>query len=407
MKKYLVLLFAIPSILNAQYDFDATILGSVGYAQGIDGFAATWIKNIKDDLKANFIYTRNGLIDYSNIDGDVQAVMKNPNKSAGKVSILFEHLWYLGNTPAAYVPQNSIVKIAYSMIESSRIPKEWVTILNQQFDAVVIPDPFLVKVYQDSGVKIPIFILPCGIHLDEFYNASKVSHKEFIFGMSAGFEARKNHAMLIEAFIQEFRRDNNVKLKIHGRFGDPHLKHAIIEKIKKIRPGKIELTSETFTRKDYVQFYANLDCYVFISKGEGFSISPREAMALGIPCILTNNTAHTTLCNTQLVYSIPAPYVEPAVYPIFGQVCGHYLNCRIKDVRLALRNVYNNYAVFTERASALREWVKQYDYKQMKKKYITLLKPKKVILGEYNIIEDEYLMTNSPALYAKYQKVIN
>ena len=54
------------------------------------------------------------------------------------------------------------------MLESTRIPDEWVNILNKKFDLVIVPDEFYESVYYSSGVKIPIFVLAHGIHLEDF-----------------------------------------------------------------------------------------------------------------------------------------------------------------------------------------------------------------------------------------------
>ena len=56
--------------------------------------------------------------------------------------------------------------IAYSMFESTSIPRIWVKKLNQEFDMVVVPDPYLIEVYKNSGVTVPIFFVPLGVDLD-------------------------------------------------------------------------------------------------------------------------------------------------------------------------------------------------------------------------------------------------
>src|SRR5690606_1798913 len=99
----------------------------------------------------------------------------------------------------------SPLKISYSMFESDAIPPLWVNILNSFYDMVVVPDPYLISVYKNSGVKIPIFVLPLGILIEDLL---KIPLKEkigdpFVFGMSAGFWERKNHIKILRAFAKK------------------------------------------------------------------------------------------------------------------------------------------------------------------------------------------------------------
>lgn len=66
--------------------------------------------------------------------------------------------------PIKYLPVNANLKIAYSMFETDKIPSGCVTILNQKFDAVIVPDIFLKTAYGNSGVVVPIFVISAPIY---------------------------------------------------------------------------------------------------------------------------------------------------------------------------------------------------------------------------------------------------
>ena len=85
-----------------------------------------------------------------------------------------------------------------------------------------------------------------------------------------------------------------------------HMKFQVIylkKQIKQFKLTNVELTEGMLSREENIDFFRDIDCYVLVSKAEGFSITPREALAAGIPCILSNNTAHKTICETGLVYA--------------------------------------------------------------------------------------------------------
>ena len=46
-----------------------------------------------------------------------------------------------------------------------------------------------------------------------------------------------------------------------------------------------------------------------------------------------------------------------------------------------------------------------YDYEKLKPLYKSFIKPKKIILGEDNRIEEDVLITNSKDLFEKYQSI--
>ena len=61
----------------------------------------------------------------------------------------------------------------------------------------------------------------------------------------------------------------------------------------------------------------------------------------------------------------------------YGEPMGFNFNCRIKDVQIALKEVYSNYQTYLAKAHQGREWVKQYCGINLKPKYLNLFKPKK------------------------------
>lgn len=388
------------SNLNAS-PYDLTLVGQVKWCGGLERLPISLTRIFKNELAINLISTP-GHYDFSEVPLDEQAILRNPDKTAGKVAILFDIVWHTKYTPAHYVPEGSLIKIAYSMFEASAIPPQWVNILNNKFDLVVVPDEFCRGAYLNCGVQIPIFVVPLGIDVDDFLKEPVQSSpsKPFVFGSSASFLPRKNHKLLIEAFHAEFGTTPSVRLKIHGRNGSPK---DLQKKIKNLnRPRNIELIATPFSVGQYTDFLKSLDCYVLLSKGEGFSLTPREALALCKPCIISDNTAHHALAETGFVYPVISNIKEPAFYQNLNQIVGHNFNCTVSNVRIALREVYTNYEKYQAKAQKARKWVEQFLWKNMKPRFLNLIKPKKVILADENVVTNDFLMTSSEKLYHKY-----
>ncbi len=387
-----------------EFTYDLTMIGQVKFGGSVDRFPIAFADLFKNDFRINHVRTR-GTYDFADVADDIVAIIDNPDKSPGRVALYFDVICLDKEVKADAVPDECFIKIAYSLVESTGVPENWVKILNEKFDVVITADEFYRDVYRKSGVTIPLYVLPHGIYIEELLQQTPKAFPSypFTFGATSAFWPRKNQLHLLEAFNQEFGNDPHVRLQLHGRTADNYYFRNITKRLEELNCANIELIHTTLSDKEYKDFFKALDCYVLLSKGEGFSITPREALALGKPTIITNNTAHETICTTGHVYAVPADIVEP----ITNWHVGYEYNCEISDVRKALREVYNNYVTYAKKAQAGREWVKQYLWENLKQRFMNFVKPKKVLLGEEDRVTDEYLMTTSEELYKKYQQVIN
>lgn len=303
-----------------------------------------------------------------------------------------------------------MINIAYSMIESTAIPKHWTTILNRYFDLVIVPDTNLISVYKNSGVKIPVYSLPIPLYLEEFLveQPKTLPEGKFVFGCSAGFGFGKNQCYLVEAFHKAFKNNENVILRLHGRhsFGDELLK--VKQFIYNNKITNIEILEKVLQEKEYVTFMKSLDAYVLLSKGEGFSITPREALALGIPCIISNIGAHKTICDTNFVKGVTfnIPVISPFYIAMFNDTCGYQFAGTINDAADAFLDVYKNYPSYKIKAFEGKNWVHRYLRNNVANDYTTFVNPKSVTLGSEDRIIDGHIETTSKKLYVKYSYLI-
>ncbi len=423
------------------FNYDVTLVGFVNYADGIGRHPILFKECLENHVKINFLSTRN--IPHEIEDAQLGLPRLDPKhkKDIGAVAILTDILADKALNIYTMMPKSHI-KVAYTMFEATDIPYNWASILNKKFDMAVVPDPFLVDVYKNCGVKIPIFVLPLPLMLHDFLKlpTPQIAHNPFVFGVSGGFWERKNHVRVLEAFAAEFGNRQDVKLRLHGRFGEEEVINELKHKIQTYNLTNVELIIKPYTRDEYLDFFKSLDCYVFLSKGEGFSVTPREALAGGIPCILTKNTAQITICDSGAVRVVPSNILVPALYdchyeyhhndhhhhdnyidPLIEATeileedidlvwrsahIGYQFDCTVHDASKAMRDVYENYHHYLKKAAHGREWVKRYVIENLSKKYVSLVKPQSVILGDENFIGDTFLITNSKALYKKYQYII-
>jgi glycosyltransferase involved in cell wall biosynthesis len=386
---------------------EITITSNVLMSDGIGKHGPSFFDLLHNDFKLS--YNCIGEPNYKDIPKSLFPALASKFGGFGKFSLFTYILGLAENTGYSLGLLNTHkqlrgqckINIAYTMFESDRITSSWTKILNEYYDFAIVPDQWLVQVYKDSGVNIPIFVIPLGMLLEPFLAAdAEPSSDVFTFGMTGSFINRKNHLRVLNAFKHLFGNDNRFELKLHGRFGP--LKDRIYDSVVQASIGNVSIDTRVFNSTEYLDFMKNLNCYVFPSKGEGLSITPREAIALGIPTIISNNTAHKTICDSGYAVPVKSEIKEPAVYEYFNnQQIGHCYDCTEEDLITQMKCVIDNYDVAKEQVKPGKEWVKQYLWSSLKPIYVNLFKAQGLALGDVNEITPNTWTTNSKILFEK------
>lgn len=267
--------------------------------------------------------------------------------AAKKVLVFTDVLWN-GGSDRKYqlVPSDGdVFRVAHIAWDSDRLPPEWVEILNRRFDAVLVSSPHLERVAGDSGVTITIGTLPIGLDIEgllarpflPWARGAKVR-----FGVTASFHPRKGVLQLLEAFANEFGDSPQAELLIHSNLavgdtfaaakaflGDRGLSNVLLSH-STLQPAELDTLHESF------------HVYCSCSTGEGYSIGPRQALALGKPLVLSAIGPHHELLTAPGVFPVHPVADTPAVYPeIDNRVFGAQQVFRIDDIRRALRAAFH------------------------------------------------------------------
>lgn len=311
------------------------------------------------------------------------------------------------------------LRIAWSVMERVALPRPMKKDLNTYFDCVVVPDPFLANMYKESGIIKPVFCIPQGFLLEvpslENDHKKAVNKEKMVFTLIARNFWYKNIHKAVEAFHEVFKENSSVFLKIHCR--DALCYNALLKDLlKKLNNKNIHLDEGHLSAQEYTDFLNESDCFVSLSQGEGFAIPPRQALSLGIPCILSNNTAHSTICKTGYVLPVKAD-IKYHLYSQIGGLINGDLDCAIEtevcdctfdDAVKAYKEMYNNYALYLKKAENASMWARQFTWKNVMDYYDTLFNPYHVIFGNQNSIvpETKTIITDDVPLYNKLVKLL-
>jgi glycosyltransferase involved in cell wall biosynthesis len=169
--------------------------------------------------------------------------------------------------------------IGFGIIECNSIPCNWKDILNKN-NVVITPSKFCKDVLIKNGVVKPIYVIPHALNSDIYYKSDneKVNGTKFL--AVGTYRNRKNFDNLIKGWIEAFDIKDNVKLTLKT-----DLKLNFEKRIKELTKGKniapIKIISEVWSDERMGELYRNSDCYISVSRGEGFGLGGLQAMASG------------------------------------------------------------------------------------------------------------------------------
>jgi GT2 family glycosyltransferase len=270
-------------------------------------------------------------------------------------------------------------KIGYTMLEVDGFPPGWVRQANAM-DEVWVPSEFNRQGFLRSGLRRPIHVAPLGVDVDYFHPgvaSYRAPNGEFVFLSCFEWGERKEPWLLLAAFNDVFSAAEPVRLlcKIINRDPDVRLKEEIRRLRLKASGGRISyLFNLEFPHYQLGSLYRSADCFVAVSRGEGWDMPLMEAMACGLPAIATDWGGHTEFVHAGIAYPLRVRGTVPALAK-----CPYYAGYSWADpdpdhLRHLLREVYENQDEARRRgAAAAREMATRWTWRNAAKKIVARL----------------------------------
>ncbi|MGF7047891.1 glycosyltransferase involved in cell wall biosynthesis [Paenibacillus sp. DS2015] len=251
--------------------------------------------------------------------------------------------------------------------ETSRIPNRWVPYMNK-YDAVCVPSQQNKQAMLNSGVRVPIFIVPHGVNTSMYSPANKPIHLreangKFAFVSVFGFQHRKNPEALLRAYWEEFSAADHVVLVIKTNgYAAYENEQWIRNKIQryKVRLGirkqtaPIILTARHLNAQQLKGIYTRGQAFVLPTRGEGVGLPFLESLASGTPVIATGWGGHMDFLNSSNSFLVPYKLSNPATRmnskqsisrefrSLFAQKGQRWAEVDIRSLRHKMRLAYSN-----------------------------------------------------------------
>lgn len=356
-----------------------TVVGKGNSHTGMGRLTFAWLMALRGQpgLQLRFVNTRpeeGDDVDFADVSKIAEA---EAHAQPGDIAIFTDVLWNgVGDRNYEKCPAATL-KFCYTVFDSTQVPPEWIQIINGHFDAVLVTSAFLGPVFKSCGACKPIFTLPLGLDLTRFFASDpKPVGTPYVFGAVGAYDFRKNVHLIANAFEAAFGLNNpNVILRMKLSYSLlPEEEAAAFAQ--KYRGTNIEIVRGKIDEDAYLRFVKDIDCMINISRGEGYSIPAREAVAMGKPLILSDNFAHQDLLGIDSVHFVRAEIPVPALYPqINERFIGLQYVPHMIDVEAAFKAVYNNREALAARATANRHVAEAWSVEQLRPLYRAIVSP--------------------------------
>jgi glycosyltransferase involved in cell wall biosynthesis/Tfp pilus assembly protein PilF len=240
---------------------------------------------------------------------------------APDTAIFVRHNW-----PPNWQAPRSGALVVMQPWEFGSLPEEWVRQSSRVAEFWAY-SKYVREVYVASGVPPEkVKIVPLGIDPERFHaGASPIklaTTKRFKFLFVGGTIHRKGPDVMLKAYLEGFNSKDDVCLVIKDFGGRSVYAGQTLEdqiKAAQAQPGAPEILylNEELAPEALPGLYTACDCLVHPYRGEGFGLPILEAMACGLPVIVTAGGAADDFATEEVAYRIPS------VRKIFGDHVGN------------------------------------------------------------------------------------
>lgn len=252
-----------------------------------------------------------------------------------------------------WLKSNFSKNIAIVPFETTRVPPSWVKRINS-FDALFCPCEQNVQMFRDSGVTIPIEVVHWGYEPALWSYMERPDDGIFTFGTMGALSLRKGTDVLVDAFREAFPPDIK-DVRLICKTSHPHYPFMVKDK-------RIEVQ---MTPTDYDElkenFFRRVDCFVFPTRGEGAGMPPMEAMATGIPVIITGWSGPMEYMTPEVGWLIDHTMVPAKDFTekVYKEECGDWAEPSKEHLVKLMRYAYENQKEVKEKGKKAAEYMKE------------------------------------------------
>jgi glycosyltransferase involved in cell wall biosynthesis len=198
------------------------------------------------------------------------------------------------------------------------------------------------EAFINSGVTVPIYVYYHGINPKDYPFINRPEDPVWVFGTLGRLSVRKGTDLVVKAFKEEFKTERDVALILKS--SDALVPFEGISNLKTTRDPRITVIGEVLSHEKKLELYKTIDCFVFPSRGEGFGLPPLEAMATGLPVIMTNWAGLSEFGNVEdtMLLDYKMTKAENFTKQIYKEDCGYWSEPNFEQLKKYMRWSYEH-----------------------------------------------------------------
>lgn len=283
---------------------------------------------------------------------DVNVSLSNTGQ---KIAVLFHNPYSIHRLEAPY-------RILFTMFESDKLPDDWRDYL-EAADLIVVPSRWCADVFAKFGFKAKV--VPLGYDENVFTYRPRINKRaageNFTFVHYNAFNIRKGFTEVFKAFVKAFPPQDREPVRMLFK---TTLEHNPLPITKDEYPN-IDIVHGKFSDAQLCDLLYKGDCFVYPSRGEGFGMTPLEAMATGIPAIVPNAHGITEYFDPEYMYEVKVAGECPAIYSRYkGIDVGKMVVCDVDHLAQQMRYVYEHQDEARAMGAKAAQYVKNWTFKK-------------------------------------------
>jgi len=256
--------------------------------------------------------------------------------------------------------RNSIT-LGVATFETFDPPDHWIKVLDKN-TATLAPSLFNVEIFKSDNRKV--YYYPHCISMTR-YNpevTARTTYPEFVYMFIGSWKHRKGACDLIQAWCEEFYKRDNVLLLILT--DKPVQAEQTVRSMRKIYRGDASIVVHPgfVLEEDMPGFIRSADCLISPTRGEGFGLPGLQAMACGVPVVITDTSgckdyAHEDTCTLMQPDGIVSCRSMDNI-PQFTNK--RWTQVSVTKIKKTMRHVLNSQKEITLKAINARNYVEKH-----------------------------------------------
>lgn len=214
-----------------------------------------------------------------------------------------------------------------------------------------------------NGFNPPkVFIVPQGVDTAFFTPAPKYS-RNFRFLMVGKWEERKFQDGLVKAFADEFHPREGVELILHAH--NPHIQgFSMKTKLEALGISNTNniILNEKCNQIALRELYRSADCFVLPTRAEGWGLPILEAMACGVPAIVTRYSAPLDFVTDDNGYLLNVERMVDAYDNDFNIHSGQWAEPDLRHLRFLMRRAFENRGEVLDKGQVAHQDAKRFSW---------------------------------------------